>query len=110
MHNLKKASWDERDALNKVEPPSKAVYNVASGDFVGSPTFTNTVTFEPIAHPTHAEGQVYYDSTHKTLSYQGDIDGVEHEIGIEEHVRVYNYQCPLAALGKGQGEEYRSYS
>lgn len=82
------------------QPASKAVYNDASGDFVGSPTFTNTVTFEAINHPTHAEGQVYYDTNHKTLSYQGDISGVEHEIGIEEHVRVYNNSGSTIAKGK----------
>ena len=82
------------------QPSSKAVLNDASDKIVNGDHFTGAITFDAINHPTHAEGQVYYDTNHKTLSYQGDISGVEHEIGIEEHVRVYNNSG--ATIGKGK--------
>lgn len=83
------------------QPASKAVLNDADDKFVNGDHFTGVVTFDGLAsHPTHAEGQVYYDNTHKTLSYQSDISGVEHEIGIEEHVRVYNNSGATIAKGK----------
>ena len=84
-----------------VQPASKVVMNDADDKFVNGDHFTGLITFDGLAsHPTHSEGQVYYDDTHKTLSYQSDISGVEHEIGIEEHVRVYNNSGSTIAKGK----------
>ena len=42
------------------------------------------------SHPAHGEGRLWYDSIHKTLNYYSDDAGVVHELGIEEHARVYN--------------------
>ena len=77
----------------------------AAGSFTdlaasGNVDLEGYIDMNPIAHPTHAEGRVYYDSTHKTLSYQSDISDVEHEIGIEEHVRVFNNTGSTIAKGK----------
>lgn len=94
-------SWSAGEKLIFcTQPSSKAVLNDASDKIVNADHFTGAITFDAINHPTHAEGQVYYDTNHKTLSYQGDISGVEHEIGIEEHVRVYNNSG--ATIGKGK--------
>jgi hypothetical protein len=82
------------------QPASKAVYNDADDKFATGDHFSSFITFDAIDHPTHAEGQVYYDTNHKSLSYQSDIDGVEHEIGIEEHVRVYNNSGSTINKGK----------
>lgn len=69
------------------------------------PTFNelNLTTYAdltPITHPAHAEGRVFYDSTHKTLNYYSDITDVAHEIGTEEHIRVYNNSGATIAKGK----------
>jgi len=77
-------------------PASNAMYKDASGNV----DLEGYVDFNPINHPTHAEGRVYYDTVHKTLSYQSDITDVEHELGIEEHVRVYNSTGSTIAKGK----------
>ena len=58
------------------------------------------IDFTAIDHPTHSSGRVYYDTNHKTLSFQSDISGVEHELGIEEHVRVYNNTGATISKGK----------
>ena len=70
----------------------------ASQDFV--PYSDGVIKLPSVAHPTYGAGQIYYDITHNTLSYQGDIDGVEHEIGIEEHVRVFNNTGSTISKGK----------
>jgi len=41
-------------------------------------------------HINYKEGSVWYDNVHKTLNFWGDDSNVVHEIGIEEHQRVYN--------------------
>jgi len=40
--------------------------------------------------PAHDEGQLYYDDVTKTLAFQNDVDGVNLNIGQEQHIRVYN--------------------
>jgi hypothetical protein len=51
------------------------------------------------SHPAHGEGRLWYDNIHKTLNYYSDDSGVVHELGIEEHARVYNESG--ATLSKG---------
>jgi len=41
-------------------------------------------------HAAYQEGRVWYDSLHKTLNFYSDVSDVVHELGIEEHQRVYN--------------------
>lgn len=41
-------------------------------------------------HINYKEGAVWYDNIHHTLNFWGDDSNVVHEIGIEEHQRVYN--------------------
>ena len=48
----------------------------------------DTSTFD--SHQPEVEGLLYYDNTHKTLNFNDDITGMVHEIGIQEHQRVYN--------------------
>ena len=84
------------------QPSEKAVYKDASGDtdLGTNASLDGYVDFTAIDHPTHAEGRVYFDDNHKTLSYQGDISGLQHEVGIEEHVRVYNNTGSTILKGK----------
>jgi hypothetical protein len=77
----------------------------AAGSFTtlaasGNVDLEGYIDMNPMSHPTHAEGRVYYDSAHKSLSFQSDISGVEHELGLEEHVRVYNNSGSTIAKGK----------
>lgn len=57
-----------------------------------SSTITTYNDFTPIsgANPSAQEGRIFYDDDLKTLAYYSDVSGVTHEIGIEEHQRVYN--------------------
>tara|TARA_B100001939_G_scaffold335864_1_gene338315 strand:- start:9615 stop:11606 length:1992 start_codon:yes stop_codon:yes gene_type:complete len=52
------------------------------------------------AHAAHNEGRLWYDSIHKTLNYYSDDVNVVHELGIEEHQRVYNNTG--STIGKGK--------
>ena len=48
----------------------------------------DTSTFD--SHQPEVEGLLYYDNTHKTLNYNDDITGMVHEIGLQNHQRVFN--------------------
>ena len=52
------------------------------------------------AHAAHKEGRVWYDNIHRTLNFYSDNSNVVHEIGLEEHVRVYNNTGSTIAKGK----------
>ena len=41
-------------------------------------------------HAEYQEGRMWYDKTHATINYWSDDPNVVHEIGLEEHQRVYN--------------------
>jgi len=50
-----------------------------------------SVSFEPQdPAPAYKEGQLFYDDVAKTLTFQNDVDGVNLNIGQEQHIRVYN--------------------
>ena len=51
-------------------------------------------------HIPFVEGAVWYDNYHKTLNYWADDSNVIHEIGTEEHHRVYNNSGSLIEKGK----------
>ena len=48
----------------------------------------DTTTFD--SHQPYSEGLLYYDNKHKTLNYNDDITGMIHEVGTQEHQRVFN--------------------
>ena len=48
----------------------------------------DTSTFD--SHQPYSEGLLYYDNKHKTLNYNDDITGMVHEVGTQEHQRVFN--------------------
>ena len=50
--------------------------------------------------PSYAEARLWYDSSTKTLSYYSDQQNVVHELGLEEHQRVYNSTGSTIAKGK----------
>ena len=49
----------------------------------------DTTTFPSTQQP-YSEGLMYYDNVHKTLNYNDDITGMVHEVGTQEHQRVFN--------------------
>lgn len=57
----------------------------------------NTTRFD--SHQSYSEGLLYYDNAHKTLNYNDDITGMIHEIGIQEHQRVFNNTGSLIRKG-----------
>ena len=50
--------------------------------------------------PAHKEGRIFYDDSNKTIGFYSDVDGLVHEVGIEEHQRVYNNTGSTIAKGK----------
>ena len=58
----------------------------------------DVTTFD--SHQPYSEGLLFYDNKHKTLNYFDDITDMNHEIGIQEHQRVFNNTG--SAIKKGQ--------
>jgi flagellar motor protein MotB len=77
-----------------------------------SPTFANATTTGEVnvgthidlavqnAHASYQEGRMWYDSIHKTVNFYSDNQNVIHEVGLEEHQRVYNSTGSTIAKGK----------
>lgn len=51
-------------------------------------------------HAPYKEGRIFYDNTGKTLNYYDDITNVVHELGVAEHVRVFNNTGAVIQKGK----------
>ena len=65
---------------------------------IGDPT---QIQFDPQSgHPAYSEGLLWYDTIHNTLNYYGDESGLVHEIGLEEHQKVYNNSGVTIAKGE----------
>jgi len=66
---------------------------------------TPRVDFDPQSSaPAANQSTVWYDDTLKSLAYYTDVTNVIHEIGQEEHVRVYNNSG--ATISKGASVYY----
>lgn len=77
-----------------------------------SPSFANATTTGEVnvgthidlaiqsAHASYQEGRMWYDSIHKTINFYSDDQNVIHEIGLEEHQRVYNNTGSTISKGK----------
>ena len=50
--------------------------------------------------PAHKEGRLFYDDSNKTIGFYSDVSGLVHEVGIEEHQRVYNNSGATITKGK----------
>ena len=50
--------------------------------------------------PAHKEGRLLYDDSNKTIGFYSDVSGLVHEVGIEEHQRVYNNSGATITKGK----------
>ncbi len=78
-----------------------------TGDFTGDVDVggkvhvSDYVDFDPQAsHPSHREGRIWYDNVHKTINYHSEDSNVVHELGVEEHARVYNNSGSTISKGK----------
>lgn len=81
--------------------------NFTTGDFTGDVEVDGKihigdyVDFDAQAsHPSHREGRLWYDNIHKTLNYHSEDSNVVHELGVEEHARVYNNSGSTISKGK----------
>lgn len=79
---------DRLKVSGKLEADSASLLNVQF----------DTTRFD--SHQPEVEGLLYYDNHHKTLNYNDDITGMVHEIGTQEHQRVFNNTGSL--IRKGQ--------
>lgn len=71
----------------RVENKLKATQLVADSASLLNVQF-DTTRFD--SHQPFSEGLLYYDPKHKALNYYDDIVGMNHEIGLQEHQRVFN--------------------
>lgn len=60
----------------------------------------NIILTPKLSSGTHVEGGVFYDTNEKTLAYYNDETEILHEIGVEEHVRIYNNTGSTISKGK----------
>lgn len=69
------------------QPSDKAVYKDSDSDDV---TIDKVQLEVQTGHPPYSEGLLWYDQIHNTLNYYGDEPDLVHEVGMEEHQKVYN--------------------
>ena len=69
---------DRLKVSGKLEADSASLLNVQF----------DTTRFD--SHQPYSEGLLFYDNKHKTLNYYDDITDMNHEIGTQEHQRVFN--------------------
>ena len=55
-----------------------------------TPVQNSYETFTPIAAPSYAEGEIWYDSTQKALTYYNDVSNNQVHIGQEVQLKVIN--------------------
>ena len=79
------------------QPSDKAVYKDSDSDDV---TIDKIQLEIQTSHPTYSEGLLWYDQIHNTLNYYGDEQDIVHEVGMEEHQKVYNNSG--ATINKGE--------
>ena len=72
------------------QPASKAILNDPNNKVTTGNNFPSHITFDAISNPSHGEGRFWYNNASKAMSYYSDDSGVVHEVGIEEHARVFN--------------------
>jgi hypothetical protein len=82
-----------------VDPFSENFYDLrienrlkVTGKIEGDSASLSQIDFNTLyaEHIAYKEGSVWYDNVRHTLNFWGDDSNVVHEIGIEEHQRVYN--------------------
>jgi hypothetical protein len=83
-----------------VATTSDVTFAKITGDSAVLDQINLNTSYAGAEHIPFVEGAVWYDNYHKTLNYWGEDSNVIHEIGIEEHQRVYNNTGSLIEKGK----------
>jgi hypothetical protein len=87
------------DNSEKFETTDSGVHVL--GSMHSDSAHVNAVRFDiNSAHLPYQEGLLWYDDIHKTLNFYSDDSGVIHEIGLEEHQRVFNNTGSTIQKGK----------
>jgi hypothetical protein len=84
-----------------------------SGTTLTSDTVSNNLAFTPTTAPTYVEGDVWYDSTQKALTYYNDVTNNQVHIGQEVQLKVINNTgssiangTPVYVTGTSSGQSY----
>jgi hypothetical protein len=100
-------SSSNSDAKVNFQAGTKQVFvTQPAGKSVYQDNDSGTVTLDKVqldledALPSYSEGLIWYDLTHNTMSYYGDVQGLVHEVGLEEHQKVYNNSGVTIAKGE----------
>jgi hypothetical protein len=86
---------------------------MVSGTTLTSDTVSNNLAFTPTTAPTYVEGDVWYDSTQKALTYYNDVTNNQVHIGQEVQLKVINNTgssiangTPVYVTGTSSGQSY----
>jgi hypothetical protein len=85
-------TYDSSNGLISIGQNVSTTSDVTFGKIHGDSAELHVIDFDTTisGHAPYKEGRLFYDNTHKTLNYYDDITNVVHEIGLEEHQRVFN--------------------
>jgi hypothetical protein len=86
---------------------------LATGATQAHPTISDYETFTPASAPSYAEGELWYDSTQKALTYFNDVTNNQVHIGQEVQLKVINNTgssiangTPVYVTGTSSGQSY----
>jgi hypothetical protein len=86
---------------------------LATGATQANPTISNYETFTSTSAPSYAEGEIWYDSTQKALTYYNDVTNNAVHIGQEVQLKVINNTgssiangTPVYVTGTSSGQSY----
>ena len=86
---------------------------LATGATQANPTISNYETFTSTTAPSYAEGELWYDSTQKALTYYNDVTNNQVHIGQEVQLKVINNTgssiangTPVYVTGTSSGQSY----
>jgi hypothetical protein len=84
-----------------------------SGTTLTSDIVSNNLAFTPTSAPTYVEGDLWYDSTQKALTYYNDVTNNQVHIGQEVQLKVINNTgssiangTPVYVTGTSSGQTY----
>ena len=84
-----------------------------SGTTLSNDTVSNNLTFTPTSAPSYVEGELWYDSTQKALTYYNDVTNNALHIGQEVQLKVINNTGstinigqPVYVTGTSSGQTY----
>jgi hypothetical protein len=84
-----------------------------SGTTLTSDTVSNNLAFTPTTAPSYVEGEIWYDSTQKALTYYNDVTNNAVHIGQEVQLKVINNTgssiangTPVYVTGTSSGQSY----